>query len=190
MKRLSLLAAGALLYVGCTPRPTSTTIAAPARSPSRNNAIMQLWSVVDTIALNRPQVIARYGRPRAIIADTVRSFNDPSIVDSVVRYRYPLFELYYRVREDHQVELEHITIDTVSAGIPRYARAGTHRDSLVAWLGRPDQEEENFDDGKLLYYEVGPRNADELGNVFNIYVVNDRVRWVSWIFQPEKRWPR
>ena len=166
------------LVVGCTaqPAPTATQPVAARRQ--------QLWAFGDTLGVSRSAALARFGRPVSVRGDTVRNFNEPEIVDSVVYVRYPAFESVYRVRAG-RTSLMHVTVSAPAPGLPSQVAPGASKGSLVAWLGAPDAEDA-IDEGPLLYYEVGPRDADETGPVLNIVLAGNRVRWISWVFFPER----
>jgi hypothetical protein len=170
-----------LLVAGCATHPSPGV--APAPQPGSRQ---RLWGVADTLALSRSASITRYGRPVRIEADTVRNFNEPEIVDSIVHLTFPHFEAVYVVHADHSVMLQHITIKTPAPVLPPQVRPGMSRDSLVAYLGAPDADEE-LNGGRILLYELQHNNTETLGNVLNVFLVRNRVRWISWVFEPERR---
>ena len=114
-------------------------------------------------------------------ADTVTNIQRGTL-DSVMYLRFPSFEANYYRHADGRMALRSIQIATAVGSVPRALRAGTTRDSLVAFMGPPDADEE-FEAGRLLLYEIVPGSE---GNVLNIHLVGGRVRWVAWIFVPER----
>lgn len=147
----------------------------------------QLWSVVDTLVLNRSTAIARYGPPVTVLADTVRMLATPDVLDSAVTIRFRTFESYYHVRHDGRTELWHVNITVPGTAVPPQVSPGASRQSLVDYLGAPDAES-NEKEGVLLLYSLCPAEQD--CNVLNIFLVGDRVHQISWVFFPdEPSWP-
>lgn len=146
----------------------------------------RLWSVVDTLVVNRSAAIARYGPPVTVIADTVRMLATDAL-DSSVTIRFRTFESYYHVRPDGRTELWHVTIAVPGTTVPPQVSPGVSRQSLVDYLGPPDGESKE-PEGVLLLYSLCP--ADQDCNVLNILLADDRVRSISWVFFPdEPSWP-
>lgn len=132
----------------------------------------RVWAIVDTLALSREAAIARYGQPRIIRSDTVTNYQRGTL-DSVMYLRFPTFEANYYRHADGRGALRSIQMAL---------HQGISRDSLVALWGPPDADED-FQGGRLLLYEIVLGSE---GNVLNIYLVAGRVRWVAWIFEPER----
>ena len=157
------------------------------RSSDPMLARRRLWSVVDTLVVNRSAAIARYGPPVTVVADTVRMLATPDVLDSGVTIRFRTFVAYYHVYPDGRTELWHVTIAVPGTTVPSAAEPGASRRSLVDYLGPPDDESSEPEGLLLLYKMCG---SDEDCNVMNILLVDDRVRWISWVFFPnEPSWP-
>jgi len=148
----------------------------------------RLWSVVDTLVLNRPAAIARYGPPVTVVADTVRMVATPEVLDSAVTIRFQTFESYYHVYPGGRTELWHVNIAVAGTTVPPQVGPGASRQSLVGYLGPPDYESAEAE-GLLLLYRMCAAGVEDC-NVLNILLVDDRVRWISWVFFPdEPSWP-
>lgn len=147
----------------------------------------RLWSVVDTLVLDRAAAVARYGPPVAVVADTIRGLATPEVLDSIARIQFRTFESLYYVHRGGRTELGHVTIAVPGTTVPPPVAPGASRRSLVGFLGPPDYESVEAE-GVLLLYKLRPDGED--GNVLNILLVDDRVRWISWVFFPdEPSWP-
>jgi hypothetical protein len=182
---LPLLTATLACWSGATGQ--SRPAAGGHPSPEAMLARRRLWSVVDTLVLNRSSAIARYGPPVAVLGDTVRSQATPDILDSIVTIRFRTFEALYYVHRSGPTELWHVNISVPGTTVPQPASPGASRQSLLGYLGQPDTESLE-EEGLLLLYALHP--PDEDGNVLNILLVDDRVRWISWVFFPnEPSWP-
>jgi hypothetical protein len=72
------------------------------------------------------------------------------------------------------------------ASLPPQINVGASRASLVGYLGAPDYETAE-PEGLLMLYALRP---GEDANVLNVLLVNNRVRWISWVFFPEPIVPR
>jgi hypothetical protein len=177
--------------IGCAGQSSVQLDPLPEPIPEMSTPRERLWSVADTLNVRRQAAISRYGPPDAIASKPVPGWENPATTDSIVRLQFRYFEAMYRVRADRSSSLMHVTISKPVAGIPAAARPGVTRATLVSYLGEPD-EDSDFEDlegveGRLLLYTTKPPNED--GNVLNIFVVDGRVRWVSWVMFPEVLWP-
>jgi hypothetical protein len=169
-----------LVFGACQPLGTPQT--APVGAPER------LWSFVDTLAVSREAAIARYGPPVSSRSDTTRNQAQPAMLDSIVTIAFRHYEAKYYVHAG-RITLRHINVSAPLASLPPQLRPGASAADFIAWLGPPEANED-FENGRLLLYEIGPRTDDEeLGNVLNVYLEGGRVRWISWIFIPEPGWP-
>ena len=168
----------------CAARPRANSGGDPAADPML--ARRQVWSVVDTLVLNRSAAIARYGPAISVSADSVRMFAT-DVVDSGVTIRFRTFESYYHVYRDGRTELWHVTVAVPGTTLPTQVSPGASRQSLMSYLGPPDDESAEREGQLLLYRMCG---GDEDCNVLNILLVDDRVRWISWVFFPDQpSWP-
>jgi hypothetical protein len=192
MKKLSAVRSCLLLMgvlAGCSaPRPPAGTAAASMPAPEFLAARRRLWTIVDSLTLNRPAMIARYGRPVPVRIATFDSQMLPGTRDSLVVLRFSSFEASYTVRADRRTFLRSITMSAPVAGLPRAASPGASRASLTALLGTPDADEAEEPEGRLLLFELFPGDHDGK-NVLNVLLDGDRVRWISFVYFPEPSWP-
>lgn len=134
----------------------------------------------DSLALDRAAALARFGPPLATSGDTVRNEYDPTVLDSIVRLRFRLFESQYYVRADGVALLSHVSVFVPLPAIPAPVRVGASRARVEALLGPPDHVSDG-PEGTLLLFTI-PDTDLSAANALNVFLVSGRVRWLSWVF--------
>ena len=135
------------------------------------------WSYVDSIPRTRAGLLARYGPPMATAGDTIRNDITPSVLDSIVAFRYQQFEAQYYVPRGADGFLATIIVTIRRADLPLPVGVGSRRADLVRVFGQPTRIQSGPPGAELLAFDVSGETTESI----QFQLQTGRVVIVYWL---------